>query len=252
MKIAVFISTILLWLPALPQERKPLSANDLAQMKKSGFDEKLLVKAIEANGTDIDTSAQSLITLKEIGLSDVVIDAILSARQTSTSTASVASTPKPTPDELGVFIQKGNAFIPLRVEVASFKTSGMLSAMTFRNKYRGVVRGTTSGVASTPSTSLVIRCLNGVEPAEYQLLMLEAKKEQREFEAGRYGISGVSVGVDKIAIAAKFEKIGPNTYRAAITDLKPGEYGVLPPGAISTAAQSGKIYTFSVSQSEPK
>ncbi len=51
-----------------------------------------------------------------------------------------------------------------------------------------------------------------------------------------------------IAITVKFEKIGRNTYRATVTDLKRGEYGILAPGAVASnnGASSGKMYTFGV------
>jgi hypothetical protein len=56
------------------------------------------------------------------------------------------------------------------------------------------------------------------------------------------------VGVNKDAIAMKFDKIGRNTYRTTLADLKKGEYGILAPGTLTSANQAsqGKLYTFGV------
>jgi hypothetical protein len=62
---------------AAAQERKPLSGDDLVQLKKAGFDEAMMIKALETNGAAIDTSASGLITLKNAGLSDQLIAAVL-------------------------------------------------------------------------------------------------------------------------------------------------------------------------------
>jgi hypothetical protein len=77
------------------------------------------------------------------------------------------------------------------------------------------------------------------------MVPLTTKKDNREFVAGKGSITGSSVGVGEIAIPMKLERIGRNLYRATVSDLKPGEYGILPPGALSPPS-TGKIYTFRV------
>jgi hypothetical protein len=77
---------------------------------------------------------------------------------------------------------------------------------------------------------------------------LDVKKDSREFTEAKVGLMGAKGGVNDSAISMKFEKLGRNTYRATLSDLKKGEYGILAPGALASAngASSGKLYTFGV------
>lgn len=232
------------------QTKKPLTSDDLIQMKKAGFDDQTVVGAILANGVSLDTSVQGLMKLKSGGVSEKVIDAALSAAAPKATTSNGNEPDKGIPDEIGAYVIMKGSLTPLPVEIVNFRTAGILgAAFTYglkKAKFQGTLNGVKSSTQLTTPVTLVLRCPDGTAPAEYQLVPLEVKKDSREFTEAKAGLTGASGGVNKEAIAMKFEKIGRNTYKATVSDLRTGEYGILAPGALASAngASSGKLYTF--------
>src|SRR5580704_2517452 len=76
------------------QTRKALTNDDVVSMTKQGFDAPLIVKAIQTEDSNFDISAQALVDLKNAGVSQDVMEAMLSARgsEPSASTAAVHGT----------------------------------------------------------------------------------------------------------------------------------------------------------------
>ncbi len=62
------------------QTRKPLTNQDVIDMTKQALAAPIIVKAIEANQTDFDVSAQALVDLKNAGVDASVMEAMLSAQ----------------------------------------------------------------------------------------------------------------------------------------------------------------------------
>lgn len=60
------------------QHKKPLTNADVIQMVKAGFNEQTIIAAIKANDTAFDTSVQALLQLKNAGVSQSIIDVMLS------------------------------------------------------------------------------------------------------------------------------------------------------------------------------
>lgn len=72
------------------QMRKPLTNQDVVNMTKQALAAPVIVKAIQANETNFDISAQALVDLKNAGVDASVMDAMLST-QTSKPSGSVAA-----------------------------------------------------------------------------------------------------------------------------------------------------------------
>jgi hypothetical protein len=241
---------------AFGQAKKPVTIDDLIQLTKAGLDEQTLVRAIEANGAAVDTSAQGILALKSAGLGEAVIRAVLTAAAPSaappsaTPPAAVAPGATAIPDEIGVYIERGGSLEALTGEVPNVRSGGILKSMATAGIAKMNVRGTVSGGKSSIQVQapviLVLRCQEGTTPAEYQILILDSKKDRREFTTGKAGVTGMTVGVDNDkTVSAKFDRIGPRTYKATISQLARGEYGVWAPG-VSALGPKGKIYTFGV------
>jgi len=235
------------------QAKKPLTSDDLIQMKKANFDDQMVVNAIAADGVSIDTSVRGLMALKSAGVSDKVINAVLAAATPKTSAPNAADEQdKSVPDEIGAYVIEKDSLTLLPVEIVNVKTAGVLGmAFTYglkKAKVQGTVSGSKSSTQLTTPVTLVLRCPDGTAPSEYQLVPLDPKKDSREFTEAKAGITGESGGVNKEAITMKFEKVARNTYKATLTNLRNGEYGILAPGALASAngASSGKLYTFGV------
>jgi|HubBroStandDraft_6_1064221.scaffolds.fasta_scaffold54699_2 hypothetical protein len=70
------------------QTQTPLTNADIVNLTKQGLDPGLIVKEVQSSGTNFNTTPQSLIDLKNAGVDNSVIDAMLSA-QAQKPTASV-------------------------------------------------------------------------------------------------------------------------------------------------------------------
>jgi hypothetical protein len=60
------------------QTRKPLTNDDVVSMTKQGFNAPLIVKAIQTGDSNFDVSAQALVDLNNAGVSQDVMEAMLS------------------------------------------------------------------------------------------------------------------------------------------------------------------------------
>jgi hypothetical protein len=106
------------------QTQKPLTNADVANMTKQGFEASLIVKDIESSSTDFDTSSQALIDLKNAGVDQSVLEAMLSAQARKSSStveavrgaaASVAALPSQLTcsANAGCLLKEGTA-VPLK------------------------------------------------------------------------------------------------------------------------------------------
>jgi hypothetical protein len=72
------------------QTQKPITNADVLNMSRQSIDPGLIVKDIQSNATDFDTSPQALIDLKNAGVDKSVMDAMLTAQAAKPSAAIVA------------------------------------------------------------------------------------------------------------------------------------------------------------------
>jgi hypothetical protein len=77
--LAVILAFVTVFGSAQSQKKPPLTNPDIVRMVKDKFSDSTIVKAIEANHTAFDVSATALIALKDSGVSQSVIEAMLSA-----------------------------------------------------------------------------------------------------------------------------------------------------------------------------
>ncbi len=83
----VFVMTAFLTFVSQGQTQKALTNADIINMTKQGFDANLLVKDIESSATDFDVSPQALIELKNDGVPQNVMEAMLAAHAKKSSAA---------------------------------------------------------------------------------------------------------------------------------------------------------------------
>jgi len=86
---------------AFAQTQKALTNTDIVTMTKNGFAPALIVKAIQSGATDFDVSAQALINLKNEGVDQSVMEAMLSAQGNNPSAAIEAAHGSATPADGG-------------------------------------------------------------------------------------------------------------------------------------------------------
>ncbi len=83
MKLSIKLGLLALCLTAtyvtFAQTEKPLTNADVLTMTNQGFAPSLIVKAIQTSGTSFDVSAQALVELKNAGVDQSVMEAMLAA-----------------------------------------------------------------------------------------------------------------------------------------------------------------------------
>ena len=241
--------------PLLGQDKSPLQNGAIIEMVKAGFDEETIVALIGTRSTNFDTSVQALVMLKNSGVSEKVIRAMV-LDVSSRNTTSPASEKRPGSHSshsylaIGVYVRKEGTLVEVPPEVATWKTGGFLKSMATAGLTSGHVNGVISSPHSRTQLSVpiefVIITVEGTSVADYQLLKLKKKKNRREFRATTGGIIHASGGAQKNLVRFDYDKTAPRTYEIKLPALEIGEYGFLAPGAVmsASAASIGKIYSF--------
>ena len=128
-KALVVLSLCLLFGAAtFAQTKKPLTNDDVLQMVKAGFQESMILKAIEANDTNFDVSVQALMDLKNAGVSQAIIEAMLAAEAKKKAPAPAANPPKESSSS-GAKPASTDPTVPEEVGVHVIKSPGVLAAM---------------------------------------------------------------------------------------------------------------------------
>jgi hypothetical protein len=235
-----------------------MNNNAVIKMVKAGLSDDLIVNTVNASPGTYDTSVNGLIALKQAGVSDKVVAAMI-ARGNAPSVAPAAAVPGASArpkgiDDVGVYYKdKNGEWQMLEPEVVNFKTGGVLKSVFSEGIVKGDMNGHVPGkhaksVLTFPVT-LAVYVPEGVDIAEYQLLRLRTNKDNREFRSMTGGVFHASGGASRDQVQFHANKIAPRTYEIVLDpDLGKGEYGLLPPGSYTSAnmASGGKIYAISI------
>jgi hypothetical protein len=230
-----------------------VTEDNLLRLIGSKAPEGLIIKVVNSATTvEVDTSIENIPRLMEKGVTGPVLTALVERKEKLSNSSPVTPVPAvapvngEAPADTGVFVETASGLTPLPLEtVASRKSPGAFQAMKMgaslgfsRMKLSSSLSGVKSSAQLSGTISLVVRCINGISADDYKLIVLEPNKKSgsREFITGSAGMMSSSSGSNTVPLT--FEKIGPNTYKTALT-LKGGEYGFLVFG-------NSKLYTFGV------
>ena len=250
-----FTSCLLLLVCSACLAQQALTNDAVVKMSKAGLSDDLILQTINTQPVNFSTSASDLVTLKQAGLSDRVIGAMLSPHLTSAGAAkdsAAASTDGV--DEIGVYYKdRSGKWVEMTPEIINFKSGGFLKSVAtngiVKQDQNGHLDGESAKLQVTRPIEFLIYTPEGTAPNEYQLLKLRVSKNTREFRSSTGGVFHTSTGATRDSIEIAPTKIAPRRYTFTLdASAGPGEYGVLPPGAVSTsnAASGGKLYTFRV------
>ncbi len=242
----------------------PLSNADIIKMVHLKFGDNVIVAKIKSSACNFDTSMDALVKLKQAGVSDAVLAAMVEAGTTATPAAPSPATPPTTigtevsgtnsyPTETGVYFKKQDAWVEDQPEVVNWKTAGVAKTIATVGIVKGDVNGLINGAHSPNSVNTPLEFLvlapEGVAITEYQLLHLHDEGESREFRTVTGGVLHTSGGSTRDLVSFDSKKLSPRTFSISLPKLAPGEYGFLPPGAVESGhatAASAKIYSFRV------
>jgi len=235
-----------------------LTNESIVKMVKSGLGENLIVTMVQGQPGKYSLSPDELIKLKEAGVPEKVLAAML-AKGSAIATASPGAAPSATlpadPDipqgiEIGVYYKKGDRWEEMLPEVVNWKTGGVLKHIASAGIVKGDVNGNIQGPHSRNSLKTPVEVLvyahEGVAITEYQLIHLHENTNYREFRTVTGGVMHESGGAVRDLIPFEGKKVANRTYKVLLPSLGAGEYGFLPPEAVtlSKGASIGKMHTF--------
>src|SRR2546430_6549601 len=235
------------------QGQQPLSNDAIAKMAKAGLGEDIILSMIATQPGTYSTGPEDVVALKKSGVSDKVIAAMLLKVSNATGTvASPSAKPVAAPpvSEVGVYVKKGDSWAEVNPEVANFKTGGVLKTIGTAGIVKGDVNGHLNGLHSPNQVKspmeFLIYTQEGVSITEYQLLRLRDQKNSREFRTVTGGVMHVSGGATRDLVPFEGKKIATRTYKVLLPNLGAGEYGFLPPGAVTSASSASlaQMYSF--------
>lgn len=243
---------LVLSLPAQPPSGGGSEVAEIVKLLRSGIGEDVITAKIVRAGKSYDLSADDLILLKQAGATGALLKTMMNPSPAAPAPAAASAPASEYPDEQGVYVRVKGEWKSIEPEVVNMRTANTLG-MAFsygiaKAKIKGDIKGVKSQMQVAAPIELLIKCAEGVSATEYQVVTMELKGDRREFEAAQMGLTGAKSGARKGILEIKFAKVGKATYRGTLTDIKRGEYGILPPGAATSAstASSGKVYAFGI------
>ena len=237
----------------------------VVKMVKAGLAPDVIVTMVQTQPGNYKLDTDDVIALKTSGVPDQVIAAMVAkgtvpaaalASAGSAATAAPGAQPKAesaVTREVGVYYSKDGLWKDLLPEVVNWKSGGVMKSIATAGVVKGDVNGNIHGPSSrtklAPPVEVLIYAPEGVAITEYQLIKLHQNKNNREFRTVTGGVFHVSGGATRDLLPFEGKKMASRTFSISLTNLKPGEYGILPPGlttSSSASAQLGKMYTFSI------
>jgi hypothetical protein len=239
-----------------PPAQKVLTNEAIIKMTKAGLDDGLILQTVRTQSGEYKTSPDDLIALKDAGVSQSVISAMMANESgLATHPAPVnVTTISPAVDDIGVYFKTGSVdWQAMPSERVNYRAGGALKSVFTNNIIKKDMNGHVEGAFSTlelrSGDKILLFAPVGVEATEYVLIRFRQKSDAREFRTETGNVFHSETGADRDSVPFQATKIATHMFQFAVPDgLAPGEYGVLPPGAANQRgmAVAGKIYTFTI------
>ena len=229
--------------------QQTMNNDAVIKLVKAGLSDAVIVSTINASPGAYDTTANGLIALKQAGVSDKVIAAVVAKAAGPAAPAAPAAAPAAySPFAAGVAsvsYEQSNQWTEMDPERYSIKTGGLLKSLATGGMRMADINGHISGKASKLAVKTPITFHLSLPPGtpidDCQLLKLHVNKNNREFRAAGGGYLHVSTDSAKDAVPISPKKVAPQAYEVTLpAGTAAGEYGFL-------VGQPDQIYTFSVS-----
>ena len=244
---------------AAPAKSKTLTNSSIVRMVGAGLSDNLILEAIAAQPGEYTTDADSLVDLKDAGVSERVITSMINKgrkRLTAEPTAS-SDDPPPAPisevSEIGAYYKDRNGtWQPLQTEVVHIKSGGWLKSTAthgiIKQDRNGRLNGRESKLALQAPVEILIYAAPSVDIAEYDFLRFRINSDNREFRSITGGVFHSTGGAERDDVPFHPIKDGARTWRFTVDHaVGGGEYGILPPGT-GNVTNGGKIYTFAITE----
>ena len=245
---------------APPVQSKLLNNDAIIKMTKAELDEGIILQTVRSQPGDYRTGPDDLIALKNQGVSQTVITAMLarnSGLQQRAAPAPIEVAPlSVNTDDPGVYFKnKQGQWEAVGPELVRYRDGGALKSLVTNNIVKkdenGVVSGPKSKLGIAPGTEMMILAPANTDAVEYVILHFRGKSDRREFRVKTGNVFHSETGTDRDALDIPIHKVSQHLFAFTVPhDLQKGEYGVLAPGQAATPgiSHAGKVYTFSITE----
>jgi len=230
---------------------KLMSNDSVIRMVKAGLSDDLIVQTISTQPGKYSVDADSLVELKQAGVSERILDAMANrSRQRLGPEPPVVLSDV---NEIGVYYKDHNgAWQRIEPEIVHIQSGGFVkSTLThgiIKEDRNGHITGRESKLLLHRPVEFLVFTPEGVDIAEYDLLRFRLNSNSREFRSLTGGVIHSSSGAQRDEVEFHPTKTAPRTYTFTMDASTPGgEYGLLPPGT-GNVTNGGKIYTFAVTE----
>lgn len=229
---------------------------DVVSLVKAGLSNSIIVDKIRGSKSDFDLSTDALILLKQAGVSDDIVGAMLAAKTGGSTTANVnantssaATDPNdPTaPHDFGLYMYEEKDGSRKMTQMSATvsqqnRTGGMFtSSMTYgigKVKIKTNLPGTTAKMQLNSvrpvfyfyldSKTGGLNTASGIpaNPSEFALVRFNIRKDNREVTIGKSNAFGAKGGLsDEYVVEFDAQDLGNGVFKVTPkTDLKNGEY----------------------------
>jgi len=244
-----------------PSHSKVLDNDAIIRMTKADLGDDIILQTVRSQNGNYQTSPDDLVTLKNAGVSQAVIAAMLARN------SGLQQHPAPPPvdvsplsvntDDPGVYYKNTQGqWEAMGPELVRYRDGGALKSVLthdiVKKDMNGVVSGPKSSLKVSPGTEMMILAPNtSTDMVEYVILRFHPKSDRREFRVKTGNVFHSETGTDRDALDIPIHKVSSRLFGFTVPrDLQKGEYGVLAPGSAATPgiSHAGKIYTFSITE----
>ncbi len=245
---------------SVPAAPLALTNNSIIRMSQAGLDVGLILQTVRTQPGHYVTGPDDLIALKQAGVPQPVIAAMLarsSGLAAHADSAPLTASPlSPDVDQEGVYHKESNGHWTLIApELVHYRSGGWVKSTLTNNIVKkdrnGELSGGQAALVLKPGDELLILAPPNAEAIEYQLLRFRLHANSREFRTSTGGVFTTREGTDRDQVQVAITRLAPRVFSLTLpANIGGGEYGVLPPGSASTPgiAFAGKIYTFAITE----
>jgi hypothetical protein len=220
------LAVILLAFCSLLAAQQSLNNEAIIKMVKAGLSDDLIVTAINSQSGSYDTSTNGLIFLNKSGVSDKVVQALVTKSAGNSAQSAGGDFSIFALADSSVAYKKGDQWVDFEVERVDIK-AGLLGAMVPGKAANvdGRVSGKSSRLALSPGAQIRISIPAGGNIADCQLIRLHVKGNGREFHLAGGGFMKVETGSGKDSIPFDSKETAAHIFEVVLPrEIEPGEY----------------------------
>ena len=237
--------------PLAAPAARVLTNDSIVRMVKSGLGDDLILQTIQAQPGRYTLDADSMVALKDAGVSDRIIAAMGSRGRRQITNEHAAAVVVPEVNEIGAYYKdRSGNWIPIEPEIVHIKSGGWIKSTVtngiIKQDRNGHINGRESALQLKVPIQILLYAPEGVAASEYNLLKFRLNSNSREFRTLTGGVFHSTGGAERDEVPFKAERTAARTYQFTIEDeVGGGEFGILPPGT-GNITNGGKIYTFAI------